>query len=101
MGQWPRHHLSWAGTGPGGARPQRALSRALASRARRRTFYDLDTPVTRARLQADETVDYIRPRGLQDFDLVLSFTGGAALTALQTRFGLRAVTAVRCRLRRE
>ena len=63
----------------------------LASRARLRTFYDLDTPVTLARLQAGETVDYIGPRGLQDFDLVLSFTGGAALTALQTRLGARRV----------
>jgi spore maturation protein CgeB len=41
-----------------------------------RVFYDLDTPVTLARLQAGETVPYIGPRGLQDFDLVLSFTGG-------------------------
>src|ERR687885_69461 len=63
----------------------------LASRARLRTFYDLDTPVTLARLQAGEVVDYLGPRGLQDFDLVLSFTGGAALTALQTPLGARRV----------
>jgi spore maturation protein CgeB len=39
-------------------------------------FYDLDTPVTLARLNAGETVPYIGPSGLRDFDLVLSFTGG-------------------------
>jgi spore maturation protein CgeB len=42
----------------------------------RPVFYDLDTPVTLARLMAGEAVPYIGPRGLQDFELVLSFTGG-------------------------
>jgi spore maturation protein CgeB len=43
-----------------------------------RVFYDLDTPITLARLRAGETVPYIGPNGLRDFDLVLSFTGGEA-----------------------
>lgn len=55
-----------------------------------RTFYDLDTPVTLDRLDAGQKVDYIGPRGLFDFDLVLSYTGGEALTELQTRLGARA-----------
>jgi len=42
-----------------------------------RVFYDLDTPVTLARLRDGEAVPYICPEGLKDFDLVLSFTGGA------------------------
>ena len=42
-----------------------------------RVFYDLDAPVTIARLRAGEVVPYIPPNGLGDFDLVLSFTGGA------------------------
>ena len=63
----------------------------LASPARLRTFYDLDTPVTLARLQAGEVVDYLSLRGLQDFDLVLSFTGGRALAELKTRLGARCV----------
>jgi spore maturation protein CgeB len=41
-----------------------------------RVFYDLDTPITLARLGAGETVPYIAANGLEDFDLVLSFTGG-------------------------
>jgi len=41
-----------------------------------RVFYDLDTPITLAKLRAGETVPYIGPDGLGDFDLVLSFTGG-------------------------
>ena len=52
-----------------------------------RVFYDLDTPVTLARLQFGETLSYIGPGGLRDFDLVLSFTGGDALTQLQQRLG--------------
>ena len=41
-----------------------------------RVFYDLDTPVTLARLRNNEAVPYIPPNGLGNFDLVLSFTGG-------------------------
>jgi spore maturation protein CgeB len=63
----------------------------LDSRATVRSFYDLDTPVTLARLRAELPVDYIGPRGLRDFDLVLSYTGGAALKGLQTELGARRV----------
>ncbi|HEX7967964.1 MAG TPA: glycosyltransferase, partial [Stellaceae bacterium] len=66
-----------------------AAELALSSPARLNCFYDLDTPVTLARLAAGETVGYIGPRGLGDFDLVLSYTGGAALDQLQTRLGAR------------
>lgn len=42
-------------------------------------FYDLDTPVTLDRLRAGQPVAYLGARGLVDFDLVLSFTGGEHL----------------------
>jgi len=61
------------------------------SRVEVRTFYDLDAPITLARLEAGEPVDYIGPRGLGEFDLVLSYTGGRALTELQARLGARRV----------
>ncbi len=54
-------------------------------------FYDLDTPVTLARLAAGERIEAIGPRGLAPFDLVLSYTGGGALTALKERLGARRV----------
>lgn len=57
----------------------------LESRASLRVFYDLDTPVTLARLDADLDLEYIGPRGLRDYDLVLSYTGGPALELLKTR----------------
>ena len=56
-----------------------------------RVFYDLDTPVTLARLKSGERVSYLPARGLGDFDLVLSYTGGRALDELRTRLGARAV----------
>ena len=54
-------------------------------------FYDLDTPVTLARLASGERLEAIGPRGLAPFDLVLSYTGGDALTALRERLGARRV----------
>lgn len=63
----------------------------LDSKARLRVFYDLDTPVTLSRLAAGEAVGYIGPRGLRDYDLVLSYTGGRALGELQRTLGARIV----------
>lgn len=54
-------------------------------------FYDLDTPVTLSRLSAGDSVPYLGPRGLADFDLVLSYTGAGALEALKQRLGARRV----------
>ncbi len=56
-----------------------------------RCFYDLDTPVTLARLDAGETVGYLPADDLAGFDLVLSYTGGAALDMLRQRLGARRV----------
>lgn len=56
-----------------------------------RLFYDLDTPVTLSHLSRGEAVPYIGPRGLGDFDLVLSYTGGMALDELRNRLGAREV----------
>lgn len=61
----------------------------LDSRVERRVFYDLDTPVTLERLTRGESVPYIGARGLTDYDLVLSYTGGRSLDALCERLGAR------------
>lgn len=57
-------------------------------------FYDLDTPITLTQLASGQPVDYIGPDGLAPFDLVLSYTGGSALTALRRRLGARRVAAL-------
>lgn len=54
-----------------------------------RAFYDLDTPVTLSRLKRGEQVPYLPEDGLGDFDVALSFTGGAALHALESELGAR------------
>ncbi|TAK10204.1 MAG: glycosyltransferase [Candidatus Manganitrophaceae bacterium] len=63
----------------------------LSSPSRLRVFFDLDTPVTLERLGKGERVEYLPSQGLGDFDLVLSYAGGAALTELQERLGARQV----------
>ena len=57
-------------------------------------FYDLDTPVTLACLEAGATVPYLDGAGLSQYALVLSYTGGAALDALQMLLGARRVEAL-------
>jgi spore maturation protein CgeB len=52
-------------------------------------FYDMDTPVTLARLAAGEPVAYLPAGGLDGFDLVLSYTGGEALRRLERKLGAR------------
>lgn len=68
-----------------------AASLILSSPAPVRAFYDLDTPVTLDALESGQHVAYIPQRGLGDFDLVLSYTGGRALQELRSRLGARRV----------
>jgi len=68
-----------------------ATALLLDSNAARKAFYDLDTPVTLNVLRSGKTVPYIGDRGLGDFDLVLSYTGGKALEELQSQLGARQV----------
>jgi spore maturation protein CgeB len=63
----------------------------LESRAAIKAFYDLDTPVTLSGLREGRELDYLPARGLGDFDVVLSYTGGRALHELQGRLGARRV----------
>jgi spore maturation protein CgeB len=68
-----------------------ATALTLASRAPRRIFYELDTPVTLDRIARGERVEYLGPDGLSGFDRVLSYTGGTALAELEVRLGARHV----------
>jgi spore maturation protein CgeB len=63
----------------------------LAQHRALRVFYDLDTPVTLARLAAGENVPYIDTAAFPEFDLVLSYTGGQALDEFRRRLGVRHV----------
>jgi spore maturation protein CgeB len=56
-----------------------------------KVFYDMDTPVTLENLREGRPVPYVGERGLRDFDLVLSYTGGSSLQDLQSLLGARRV----------
>lgn len=49
-------------------------------------FYDIDTPVTLARLERGDC-DYLHPRLIPHYHLYLSFSGGPSLDVLQQRYG--------------
>jgi spore maturation protein CgeB len=68
-----------------------AEAAVMESRVPRRAFYDLDTPVTLEQWSRTQAVPYIGPRGLADYDVVFSYTGGASLDALCSEFGARHV----------
>jgi len=69
--------------------PDGPAAAETASGAGVSVFYDMDTPVTLARLAAGESVSYLPPGGLGGFDLALSYTGGTALDRLQRELGAR------------
>ena len=52
----------------------------------RTAFYDIDTPVTLAKLARGEH-EYLRPDQIAGYDLYLSFTGGPTLRKLEDEFG--------------
>jgi spore maturation protein CgeB len=58
-------------------------------------FYDIDTPVTLARLAAGES-DYVDAATIAGFDLYLSFTGGPTLARLEREHGARRARAFYC-----
>jgi spore maturation protein CgeB len=72
--------------------PDALAARALAEEGPGlNVFYDLDTPVTLASIEAGRDVFYIGDDGLRSFDLVLSFTGGGTETRLKRELGARCV----------
>ena len=58
-------------------------------------FYDIDTPVTLARLARGEC-EYLRPDLIPRYGLYLSFTGGPVLAALERTYGARAARPLYC-----
>jgi spore maturation protein CgeB len=51
-----------------------------------KAFYDIDTPVTLAKL-ARQDYEYLHPRLIPQYDLYLSFTGGPTLDYLEKKMG--------------
>jgi spore maturation protein CgeB len=58
-------------------------------------FYDIDTPVTLAKLEAGDH-EYLSPDLVPRFDLYLSFTGGPLLDRMGSSFGARMTRPLYC-----
>ena len=58
-------------------------------------FYDIDTPVTMAKLEKGECT-YLAPEVMPYFDLYLSFTGGPLLKRLEKRYGVKRAVPLYC-----
>ena len=58
-------------------------------------FYDIDTPVTLAKLARGEH-EYLSPELIPGYDVYLSFTGGPTLRHIEQRYGAPAARALYC-----
>jgi len=58
-------------------------------------FYDIDTPVTLAKLARGD-FEYLSPDIIAGYDVYLSFTGGPTLGRIERDFGARAARALYC-----
>ena len=58
-------------------------------------FYDIDTPVTLAKLARGD-FEYLSPEVIPGFDLYLSFTGGPTLRRIERDYGAPAARALYC-----
>lgn len=73
-----------------------AIAEWITTHARGVTaFYDIDTPVTLARLEQGNA-EYISARVIPRFDLYLSFTDGPILAHIEAAWGARAARALLC-----
>lgn len=67
----------------------------ISAAARPLAFYDIDTPVTLAAVDAGQC-DYLTPGLIPAFDLYLSFSGGETLRVLENAYGARRAAALPC-----
>lgn len=58
-------------------------------------FYDIDTPVTLARLDRGDE-EYLACRQIPEFDIYFSFSGGGVLETLESVYGARRAVALYC-----
>ncbi len=73
-----------------------AIARYVQATARgTKAFYDIDTPVTLAKLRCGDH-EYLAPELIPGFDVYFSFTGGPTLDLLERRYGAPAARALYC-----
>jgi spore maturation protein CgeB len=72
-----------------------AAAEILDSAVPVKAFYDIDTPITVAKLAAGDE-EYLRRDQIAGFDLYFSFTGGPVLRELESKFGARRAVPLYC-----
>jgi len=72
-----------------------AIDAMFESPAAVKTFYDIDTPITVAKLRVGD-VEYLRRRQVPGFDVYFSFTGGPTLRELEQDFGAQRAVPLYC-----
>jgi len=72
-----------------------AANEILNSSVAAKAFYDLDTPITVAKLGAGDE-QYLRRDQVAGFDLYFSFTGGPLLDELESSFGAKRAVPLYC-----
>jgi spore maturation protein CgeB len=71
------------------------IDKIAALKPKRLCFYDIDTPVTLAKLDQGEE-EYLALRQVSLFDTYFSFSGGGVLTTLEREYGAHRATALYC-----
>jgi spore maturation protein CgeB len=72
-----------------------AIEAMLDSNAGVKTFYDIDTPITLAKLESNDT-EYLKREQVPGFDLYFSFTGGPMLESLERKYRARRAVPLYC-----
>ncbi len=73
-----------------------AIDEMSDSKARVKTFYDIDTPITVTGLRAGGRTSYLEGRQIPALDIYFSFTGGPMLAEIEQRFGAPWATPLYC-----
>src|SRR5207237_7964123 len=74
-----------------------AIEEVFDSSAEVKAFYDVDTPITVAALDAGGA-EYLKPEQVAGFDIYFSFTGGPVLRKLESKFGAQRAVPLCCSL---
>ncbi len=72
-----------------------AVAHMVQEVARTSAFYDIDTPVTLAKLARGD-FEYLSPAVIPGYDVYLSFTGGPTLGLIERRYGSPAARPLYC-----
>jgi spore maturation protein CgeB len=73
-----------------------AVNEMLDSNVSVKTFYDIDTPITVAKLNENARTEYLLPGQVPGLDVYFSFTGGPMLREIEQQFGARHARALYC-----